>query len=504
MKIFPTSAIRLLDAYTIEHEPIDSLALMERAAQAVAKEIMSQWPDKDDTRFVIFAGPGNNGGDALAVARLLAENGYQPLAYLFNTTGKLSADCEANRDLLTIADGVEFHEVTNQFVPPQLTDDDVVIDGLFGSGLNKPLSGGFASLVKFINASEATVVSIDIPSGLMGEDNSSNIMDHVVKADYTLTLQFPKLAFLFAENEPYVGAWKVLDIGLSKEGIRQTYTPYEMGDAGHMRYQLKIRSRFSHKGDFGRALLIAGQQGMAGASVLAAKACLRSGVGLLTVHVPLCNNTIVQTSVPEAMTSLDKNEFCFTEMPELQPYQAIGVGPGLGQSGSTQQALYDLLSHSSVPMVIDADALNLIGENHSFLRRLSKGSIITPHPGEMDRLVGKCANSFERLSKAINLAQTCGLYVVLKGAYTAVISPSGSCWFNVTGNPGMATGGCGDVLTGVILALLAQGYDAEIAAKMGVCIHGIAGDLAARDKGEIALVAGDVVDNLSKAWKALE
>ena len=243
MKIFPTSAIRLLDAYTTEHEPIDSLALMERAAQAVAKEIMSQWPDKDDTRFVIFAGPGNNGGDALAVARLLAENGYQPLVYLFNTTGKLSSDCEANRDLLTIADGVEFHEVTNQFVPPQLTDDDVVIDGLFGSGLNKPLSGGFASLVKFINSSEATVVSIDIPSGLMGEDNTSNIMDHVVKADYTLTLQFPKLAFLFAENEPYVGAWKVLDIGLSKEGIRQTYTPYEMGDAGHMRYQLKIRSQ---------------------------------------------------------------------------------------------------------------------------------------------------------------------------------------------------------------------------------------------------------------------
>ncbi len=504
MKIFPTSSIRQLDAYTIEHEPIDSWALMERAAKAVAQEIMSQWPDKNDTRFVVFAGPGNNGGDALAVARLLSAQGYKPVVYLFNTTGKLSPDCEANRDLLVEIEGVEFHEVTNQFIPPQLTEDDVIIDGLFGSGLNKPLSGGFASLVKFINASEATVVSIDIPSGLMGEDNTANVMDHVVKADYTLTLQFPKLAFLFAENEPYVGAWKVLDIGLSQEGIRQTYTPYEMGDAGKMRYQLKIRNRFSHKGDFGRALLIAGQQGMAGASVLAARACLRSGVGLLTVHVPLCNNTIVQSSVPEAMTSLDRNEFCFTEKPDLQPYQAVGIGPGLGQSELTQRALFDLLTHSSAPMVVDADALNLIGESHSYLRRLPKGSIITPHPGEMDRLVGKCRNSFERLSKAMNLAQTCGMHIVLKGAYTAVISPSGSCWFNVTGNPGMATGGCGDVLTGVILALLAQGYDADTAAKMGVCIHGIAGDLAARDKGEIALVASDVVNYLHKAWKALE
>ena len=494
----------MLDAYTIEHEPIASIDLMERAAKAIVNELTAQWPEKEDTRFVIFAGPGNNGGDALAVARLLAEKGYHPEAYLFNTTGKLSADCEANRDLLTLAEGVNFYEVTTQFTPPKLTEDDVIIDGLFGSGLNKPLSGGFASLVKFINGAGATIVSIDIPSGLMGEDNSSHNMEAVVRADYTLSLQFPKLAFLFAENEAYVGAWKVLDIGLSKEAIRQTPTLYEMGDEGRIRYQLKIRNRFSHKGDFGRALLVAGQQGMAGASVLAARACLRSGVGLLTVHVPLCNNTILQTSVPEAMTSLDANEFCFTETPNLDVYQAIGVGPGMGKDEQTKQALYDLLTRSTVPMVVDADALNLIGENHSYLRRLTKGSIITPHPGELDRLVGKCADSYERLTRAINLAQTCGIYIVLKGAYTAVISPSGDCWFNVTGNPGMATGGCGDVLTGIILALLAQGYDAENAAKMGVYIHGLAGDIAAREKGETALIASDVVDNLSKAWKLLE
>lgn len=504
MKIFPTTAIKQLDAYTIDNEPIASIDLMERAAQAIAHELMNQWSEADETRFIVFAGPGNNGGDALAVARLLINNGYHPEVYLFNTTGKLSPDCEANRDRLTNIDGVDFHEVITQFTPPELTEDDVIIDGLFGSGLNKPLSGGFASLVKFINASGATVVSIDIPSGLMGEDNSSHNREAVIKADYTLTLQFPKLAFLFAENEAYVGAWKVLDIGLSKEAIRLTETPYEMGDVSKMRYQLKIRTRFSHKGDFGRALLVAGQQGMAGASVLAARACLRSGVGLLTVHVPLCNNTIVQTSVPEAMTSLDSNECCFTETPDLESYQAIGIGPGLGKSDATRQALYHLLSHSNVPMVLDADALNLIGESHSYLRRLPKGSIITPHPGEMDRLVGKCADSYERLIKAINLAQTCGIHVVLKGAYTTVISPDGNCWFNVSGNPGMATGGCGDVLTGIILSLLAQGYDAYTAAKMGVYIHGLAGDIAAREKGEIALTASDVVDYLPNAWKAFE
>lgn len=504
MKIFPTAAIKQLDAYTIENEPIASIDLMERAAQAIAHELMSQWPEAEDTRFVVFAGPGNNGGDALAVARLLANNDYRPEVYLFNTTGKLSPDCETNRDRLNDVKGIDFHEVITQFTPPKLTEDDVIIDGLFGSGLNKPLSGGFASLVRFINAAGATVVSIDIPSGLMGEDNSSHNFEAVVKADYTLSLQFPKLAFLFAENEAYVGAWKVLDIGLSKEAIRQTATPFEMGDASRMRYQLKIRSRFSHKGDFGRALLIAGQQGMAGASVLAARACLRSGVGLLTVHVPLCNNTIVQTSVPEAMTSLDINESFFTDTPDLELYQAIGVGPGLGKADATEQALFNLLTHSTVPMVVDADALNLIGQNHSYLRRLPKGSIITPHPGEMDRLVGKCVDSYERLTRAINLAQSCVVYVVLKGAYTAVITPEGNCWFNVTGNPGMATGGCGDVLTGVILSLLAQGYDADTAAKMGVYIHGLAGDIAAREKGEIALTASDVVDNLSKAWKLLE
>ena len=280
MKIFPTQSIKELDAYTIENEPIASIDLMERASQALTKAIMKRW--EAETPITVFAGPGNNGGDALAVSRLLAEKGYQVSLYLFNTKGELSPDCEANKERLADVKNVDFHEVTSQFVPPVLTVDHVVIDGLFGSGLNKPLSGGFAAVVKYINASSAQIVAIDVPSGLMGEENTFNIKANIVRADVTLSLQLPKLAFLFAENQEFVGEWELLDIGLSEDAIEEMATDYSLLEAEDMQDLLKPRNKFAHKGDFGRALLIAGSQGMAGASVLAAKACLRSGVGLLT------------------------------------------------------------------------------------------------------------------------------------------------------------------------------------------------------------------------------
>ena len=283
MKIFPTQSIKELDAYTIENEPIASIDLMERASQALTKAITKRW--EAETPITVFAGPGNNGGDALAVSRLLAEKGYRVSVYLFNTKGELSPDCEANKERLADVKNVDFHEVTSQFVPPVLTVDHVVIDGLFGSGLNKPLSGGFAAVVKYINASSAQIVAIDVPSGLMGEENTFNIKANIVRADVTLSLQLPKLAFLFAENQEFVGEWELLDIGLSEDAIEEMATDYSLLEAEDMQDLLKPRNKFAHKGDFGRALLIAGSQGMAGASVLAAKACLRSGVGLLTMHV---------------------------------------------------------------------------------------------------------------------------------------------------------------------------------------------------------------------------
>lgn len=502
MKIFPTLSIKALDAYTIEHEPIASIDLMERAAQALAAAIAERWTA--DTPLTIFAGPGNNGGDALAVARLFAARGYKMEVYLFNTKGTLSPDCEANKKRLEGVPGIDFHEVTSQFVPPLLTAEHVVVDGLFGSGLNKALSGGFAAVVKYINASPATVVAIDIPSGLMGEDNTYNVLSNIIRADLTLSLQLPKLAFLFAENEPFVGEWQLLDIGLSEEAIEETATDFHLLEPEDMPRLLKPRGRFAHKGNFGRALLIAGSQGMAGASVLASRACLRSGVGLLTVHVPYCNNTIVQTAVPEAMTELDISDTCFASSTDTDDYQAVAIGPGLGKSAETEAALLEQIDSCQTPMVVDADALNLLGEHRSYIGKLPKGSILTPHPKELERLVGKCQNSYERLVKACELAKTAGVHIILKGAYSVVVTPAGKCYFNPTGNPGMATGGSGDVLAGVVLALLAQGYDAETSACLATYVHGLAGDIACKKQGMIGMTAGDIVACLPLAWRMLD
>ena len=502
IKIFPTIQLKELDAYTIENEPVSSIDLMERASRALARAVSERW--SAETPFTVFAGPGNNGGDVLAVSRLLAERGCRVEVYLFNTKGALSPDCETNKERLAGVAGIDFHEITTQFVPPVLTAEHVVVDGLFGSGLNKPLSGGFAAVVKYINTSPATVVAIDVPSGLMGEDNTYNIQANIIRADLTLSLQLPKLAFLFAENAPFVGEWQLLDIGLSEEAIEEKETDFALTEHEDVASMLKPRGKFAHKGNFGRALLIAGSQGMAGASVLAARACLRSGVGLLTVHIPFCNNFIVQTSVPEAMTEIDINDVRFSCATDTDDYQAVGIGPGLGKAGDTEAALLEQIESCQTPMVVDADALNLLGEHRSYIGRLPKGSILTPHPKELERLVGKCQNSYERLTKARELARSAGVHILLKGAYSVIIAPSGKCWFNPTGNPGMATGGSGDVLTGVVLALLAQGYDAETAARMAAYVHGLAGDIACKKHGVMGMTAGDIVTCLPLAWRMLE
>lgn len=499
MKIFPSSSIRKLDAYTIEHEPIASIDLMERAAQALTEAICEGWDV--ETPVIVFAGPGNNGGDALAVARMMAERGYDIEVYLFNPKDELSADCRTNKELVEMMNEVQFHEITTQFVPPTLTVDHLVIDGLFGTGLNKPLSGGFAAVVKFINASPATIVAIDIPSGLMGEENTFNVKANIVKADVTFSLQLPKLAFLFAENEEFIGTWHLLNIGLSQEGIDEMPTLYELLEGEHIKQLITPRKKFAHKGNFGHALLIAGQQGMAGASVLAARACLRSGVGLLTVHAPYINNSILQTTVPEALVEVDSHELRFTQPTHTDDYQAVAIGPGLGKAEDTEEALIEQLSNCQTPVVVDADAINILANHRHTLTHLPKGSILTPHPKELERLVGRCQDSYERLTKACELARTAKVHIILKGAYSAIISPTGRCFFNPTGNPGMATAGSGDVLTGIILALLAQGYTDENAAKIGTYIHGLAGDFARKKLGMTSLTAGDIVDSLPMAWR---
>ena len=501
MKIFTSAQIHELDKYTIEHEPIKSIDLMERAAKALTQAITDAW--NNATPVIVFAGPGNNGGDALAVARMLIERGYDVKVYLFNISGHLSEDCAANKLRLTDKRSKALVEVTQEFEPPQLEANMLVIDGLFGSGLNKPLAGGFASLVKYINASPSKVVSIDVPSGLMTEDNTYNVRANIIRADMTLTLQHQKLAFLFAENQPFIGQLKVLDIRLSKEGIDKTDAHYTLLEENDIRPRLMKRDPFAHKGKMGNALIIAGSYGMGGAAVLATKACLRAGAGKVTVHTPKRNNLIMQISVPEAVIQFDREETTFSEAVDTEDFNAVGIGPGLGTSEQTAIAIIAQLRRTQCPLVADADAINILANHRAWLQQLPKGIIMTPHPKEFDRLEGRCTDSFERLMKARDLAERIQGYVLLKGHHTSLCLPDGHIIFNTTGNAGMATAGSGDVLTGIITGLLARGYKQEDACIVGMYLHGLAGDIAARDLGEESVIAGDLIHYLPQAFKRL-
>lgn len=501
MKILASSQLKELDKYTIAHEPIASIDLMERAAIALTNAIIRRW-DKS-FKMVVFAGPGNNGGDALAVARLLSQRGYHVEVFLFNTKGKLSEECQTNLERLKMCGSVYFTEISTQFDPPELTESHVVIDGLFGSGLNKPLSGGFAAVVKYINASKAQVVAIDIPSGLMGEDNTYNIRQNIVHADVTLSIQLPKLSFLFPENEEVVGEWELLDIGLKQSYIDATASPFSILGEEVIRPIIKPRKRFAHKGSFGHGLLIAGSYGMAGASILSAKACLRSGIGLLTVHTPIHNHDILQISVPEAIVQTDIHERYFAQPTDLSRYKAIAIGPGLGQEEDTALAMMEQIQGSNLPIILDADAINILSTHRNWLSRLPKRCILTPHLGELERLIGKCMDTYERLTKVKELAAYLQSYIIVKGAWTTIVTPEGEYFFNPTGNPGMATGGSGDVLTGILLALVAQGYSREEACKLGVYIHGLAGDIAAEEMTETGMISSDIINALPNAWKKI-
>ncbi len=503
MKIFTGTQIQELDKYTIEHEPIKSIDLMERAARALTKAIAAECDPS--VKMVVFAGPGNNGGDALAVSRMLAERGYDISVFLFNTKGKLSEDCAENRKRALEDENIShFIEVTKEFDPPVLTEEMVIIDGLFGTGLTKPLESGYASLVKYINQSPCRVISIDMPSGLLAECNTYNIQAHIIRADLTLTLHTLKLAHLFTDNQQYVGRVKVLDIGLSEEYIRNTSSSYTMQEMDDLRPLLMRRSDFAHKGNMGHALLIAGSYGMAGAAMLAAKACLRSGVGKLTVHTPKNNCAVMQMSVPEAVLSVDYEDAYFSDAVAADEFDALGIGPGLGQLEGTAIALIAQLRRTNAPTVVDADALNILASHRAWMQQLPKNIIMTPHPREFDRLSGsRSSDDYERLMKAVDMAVRLQVYILLKGHYSALCLPDGKIVFNTTGNSGMATAGSGDVLTGIITGLLGRGYHQREACQLGMFLHGLAGDLAELDKGRECLIASDLIDYLPEAFRVL-
>ena len=491
MKFFTTTQIRQLDLYTIGNEPIASIGLMERAADRLLQQFRK---DRDmNTEVVIMAGPGNNGGDGLALGRMLLQIGYEVQVILLHS-GKISADCKINKERLQEYFPDFFTEQTGRFDPPEMTKETVIVDALFGSGLSKPVDGIFKKAIEWINSRPNRVISVDIPSGLPGEACATD-KDCIVEADFTYSLQFPKLAFLFPENEKYVGKWKVIDIQLHPKAILETDTNFIFVEKANIQPLLISRNRFSHKGTFGHALIWAGKKGMAGAAVLASKAALRAGAGLVSVHSVDENRVILQSTVPEAIF--------VNELTELDHYNSFAFGPGLGTGDQTAEMLFELLKTLRKPCVLDADALNIISRHKNFLEFIPENSILTPHPGEFERLFGPSANSQERMEKASAMAQEYGFVIVLKGANTLTATPDGKMHFNSTGNPGMASGGMGDVLTGVIASLLAQGYTPEQSALMGVYLHGLAADLALQAQSEESLLAGDVAQNLGNAYKFL-
>jgi NAD(P)H-hydrate epimerase len=497
MKLFTAENIRLIDELTMKNEPVASIDLMERAAKRFFNQFCSLFDAS--TPVCVVCGPGNNGGDALAVARMLKEAKYVVSVCLYNT-GSLSVDCAVNKQRFTAVYPNLLNEQTTEFIPQQINKSEtVIIDGLFGSGLSRPLSGLFLDVVNWINNSGCKVVSIDIPSGMFCEDNPVDNQSKV-QANYTLTFQFPKLSFLLPEAGSRVGEWQMLDIVLNTDAIEGSSSEYFFTDKNFLQNKINNRARFSHKGTFGHVLLIAGSKGMAGASVLASRAALRSGAGLVTLHGPECNRVICQSSVPELIYSTDKNNDLIVGFPDLKNYKTIGIGCGLGSAPETASMLEKLFTELFSPCVIDADALNIISRNKHFMDLIPEKSILTPHPKEFDRLFGVNNSTWQRLQKAREIAKRFNVIIVLKGAYSVVVNADGLCYFNSSGNAGLATAGTGDVLTGILSALLAQGYEPLDAAILGVYLHGLAADRALNSQSCESMIAGDVIENIGNAF----
>ncbi len=500
MKLFTTEQIRTWDQYTIQHEPILSIDLMERAAKVLTEEILQLFPHLH--HFAIFCGPGNNGGDGLAIARLLHEQNKSVVVWIVNPNDSFSPDAQINLNRLPKEIIIHYYSKEHTI---HLNDNTCIVDAIFGSGIRNEPEGIFFDCIQQLNKLPNFKIAIDVPSGLSGEDNRHlKSQPAVIQAQHTIAIQQPRLSFFFAENEKYVGQWSVVSIGLHPEYYENTETAYHLIEKKMVAGIIKPRSRFSHKGTFGHALLASGSIGKTGAAVLSAKACLRSGVGLLTVFIPKQSNLILQTAVPEAMTLLsDEEHHLYGRIRDVEKYAAVGIGPGIGQHADTTLVVKQLIHEYHSPIVFDADALNILAEHKTWMEFLPQGSILTPHPGEFDRLFGKHTSGYERLMTQMAMSKRYGIYIVLKGAYTSVSTPGGNVYFNSTGNPGMATGGSGDVLTGILTGLLAQHYTPLQSCILGVYVHGLAADISLQHQSHESLIASDIIEHLGLSFQRI-
>ena len=500
MEILSADQIRAWDEYTIQHEPIASVDLMERAAKSCLT-----WLEKNGyvgRVFAIYCGKGNNGGDGLALARMLSELDCAVSVHILEFGVLGTEDFQVNLARLHQTPvEVRFIQGSESFHP--ISPGEVLVDALLGSGLNRKLEGIAAALVDHLNGSGNEIIAIDIPSGLFVSRSSRG--NTVVRATHTLSFQCYKPAFLMPENAVQVGLVHILDIGLHAGYIPKVTGVAELLDPGIIRAIYKPRPPFAHKGNFGHALLVAGSFGKMGAAVLGSRACLRSGAGLLSSHVPGCGYGILQTAVPEAMAFVDVDERIPTALTgDPSVFSTVGMGPGIGTEGRTVELLRDLLRRCSKPMVLDADALNILSSSEDLWKLVPANSVLTPHPKEFERLFGPSADDYARVEKAREQAKERQCIIVLKGHYSFVAMPGGKGYFNSTGNAGMAKGGSGDVLTGILTGLLSQGYSPGEAALLGVYLHGLAGDLAAAQWSQESMLASDLVEHLGAAYEWLQ
>jgi NAD(P)H-hydrate epimerase len=435
------------------------------------------------------------------IARLLHQNNKTVDVYILEFGKPGTDDFQTNLHRLhELAVPIHFIQTPELF--PSLDKNDIVVDALFGTGLNKPVERLAASLIDHINSCSAQIIAIDLPSGLFADKSSKG--NTVIKATHTLSFQAYKKTFLVAENAPFSGDIQILDIGLHQKFLDDTAISERLLDKKIIHQIFQPRKSFAHKGTYGHALIVGGSYGKIGAVQLATHACLRSGTGLVTAYLPRCGYTVLQTSLPEAMAMTDEDDSMITNLPpELEKFSAIGIGPGMGTNKLTRNALVTLIKSAPKKLVIDADGLNSLALQPEALSLLPPDTIITPHPKEFERLFGQCNNDFERIERAKQKAAELNIIIVLKGHHTVIALPDSSLYFNSTGNAGMAKGGSGDVLTGIITALCAQSYSPAQAALLGVYLHGLAGDLAAAELSKEAMVATDLINFLSKAFLLL-
>ena len=501
MKILNAQQIREWDQYTIQNEPVSSIDLMERAAWRCV-----QWLEENNLlarSFKIFCGKGNNGGDGLAMARMLSQKGCDAAVFILEFGHLGTEDFQVNLERLHQHAAVEIKFVQTEEQFPLFEKNEIIIDALFGSGLNRPLEGVTAKLVEHINNSGCKIIAIDAPSGLPIDHSAQG--EIIIKADHTLSFQVLKLSFLLTENANFTGKVHILDIGLHTHYYDFAETSYELIDKKIISAIYKPRDPFSHKGNFGHALLVAGSYGKMGAAALSVKACLRTGAGLTTCHIPKCGYEIIQTAIPEAMVMTDFNSSIITRIEEdLSKFSCIGIGPGIGTATETRKLLQEIFDAFRKPVVLDADALNLISSDKKLLKQIPKDSVLTPHPKEFERLFGETKNDFQRIQLLRQKAMELHVVIILKGHHSCIAFPGGKVYFNDTGNAGMAKGGSGDVLTGILTALVGQYHDTMKSAILGVYLHGLAGDIASEKYSVEAMTAGDIIESLGEAFMSID